>query len=131
MAELKTILVVHTTADEPNADSDAEFELEIGRPGPNLVKPFPNDPNVDERERGKMDLYKIDVSDDNVDNDSAGFNLVMKIKSEDGWLPAAILVFGEAKNGELITLGGRQKWEGGWFDKGSGAVGDAAHTISF
>jgi hypothetical protein len=131
MPELKTIVVVHTTADEPNAGSDANFELEIGRPGADLVKPFPNNPNVNERERGQMDLYKIDVSRDNVNTEVAGFNLVMKIKSGDGWLPASILVFGESKDHELIVLGDRQIWEDGWFDKGPGSVGEEAHTISF
>lgn len=130
MPKLKTIVVVHTTADEPNADSNAEFELEIGRPGPDLVKRFPNDPNVDEREKGKMDIYKIDVSRDNVNTEDAGFNLVMKIKSSDAWLPASILAFGESKDHELIVLGDHQVWEEGWFDKGAGSVGPEAHTIS-
>lgn len=130
MPELKTIIVVQTTADDPNAASDAEFELEIGRPGPDLIKRFPNDPNVKERQRGKMDISKIDVSNDNVNTEDAGFNLVMKIKSEDGWLPAAMLVIGESKDHELIVLGDHQIWEDGWFDKGAGSVGPEAHTIS-
>jgi hypothetical protein len=131
MSRLKTIVVAHTTADEPNASSNAQFELEIGRPGTDLVKPFPDNPNVNERQRGQMDLYTIDVSRDNVDTEDAGFNLVMKIKSGDGWLPASILVFGESKDHELIVLGDHSTWEGGWFDKGAGSVGKEAHTISF
>jgi len=123
-------LVVHTTADKAYAGTDADFQLQIGRPGDDLVKDFPDLPH-DERERGRTDLYVFDVAGDNVNSDDPNFGLTMRmINSEDGWLPESMLVLGQTFSGEAIVLGSHPQWNGGWFDRGSDAEGPEAHVIS-
>jgi hypothetical protein len=86
MPKLKKLLVIHTTSNEDlNANSAADFSLEISRLGQDVTLPFPKNPG--QRQKGKLDTYQFDVSQHNVDSDSAGFHLIMAIKSDDGWLP--------------------------------------------
>ena len=85
MPKLKRILVVHTTANEENANSGADFSLERSRPGPDVTIPFPK--NQNQRQQGKLDFYPFNVSRHNVNSDAPGLSLIMTINSEDGWLP--------------------------------------------
>ena len=124
----QAILVVHTTANAENANSAADFSLEISRPGPDVTIPFPK--NQNQRQQGKLDVYPFNVSQHNVDSDAPGLSLIMTIKSEDGWLPSSIVVLGQAEDDSLTILGNHPFWDGQWFDRGVGSVGEPAHEIS-
>lgn len=50
MPRLKTILVIHTTSNKANANSAADFSLEISRPGQDVTIPFPRNPNQRQQE---------------------------------------------------------------------------------
>lgn len=67
-----------------------------------------------------------------VDSSGPGFNLIMTIKSADGWLPLSIYVLGQTEEGDLELLGDHPFWdqEDGWFDSGVDAEGDASHEIT-
>ena len=130
MPQLNKIIVIHTTADESDAGTDADFALEITKPGTDVRKEFPDLP-YDERERGRTDIYEFDVSGDGVNSDDPVFSITMRMtSSEDGWLPQSIFVLGETTTGSTITLGAHPQWGGGWFDRGSDAAGPEAHVIS-
>jgi hypothetical protein len=128
MPRLKKLLVIHTTSKHQDAASDASFTLEIGMAGNDVTVDFPTNPN--QRRRGKLDIYPIDVSDQNVDSDSPGFNLVMTIGSSDGWLPVSMFVLGLTTDDELWLLGNHPAWDQGWFDTGDDPAGPPAHEIS-
>jgi hypothetical protein len=130
MPKLKTIVVIHTTSTKENANSAADFSLEIGRPGQDVTVPFPRNPN--QRQRGKLDVYQIDVSQHDVDSTGPGFSLIMTIRSDDGWLPLSIYVLGHTEAGDLELLGDHAFWdqEDGWFDSGAAAEGRPSHEIT-
>ncbi|GAA2687324.1 hypothetical protein [Actinoplanes palleronii] len=130
MPLLSGITVIHTTKDESDAGTDADFVLEIERPGDHVELDFPNLPH-NERERGRTDQYQFDVSKENLDSDDPFFKIRMRlIGSEDGWLPQSIFVFGQTVGGTTVVLGAHPEWSDGWFDKGSDAAGPDVHTIS-
>jgi hypothetical protein len=130
MPQLNRIFVTHTTADESDAGSDADFQLRIRMPGDDVIRDFPDLPH-DERERGRTDFYEFDVSGDNVNSDDPVFRITMKmINTDDGWLPQSIFVIGETTTGGIVTLGAHPQWSDGWFDRGSDAAGPEEHVIS-
>jgi hypothetical protein len=114
MPKLKKIVVIHTTVNDPPADSDAEFTLEIARSGSGFSRRFPNKPN--QRQLGRTDLYQFDVSDKDVDSGDEHLRISMKINEDNGWLPQSIFVLGETLDGQGIILGYHRQWPGdGWF----------------
>jgi hypothetical protein len=130
MPKLKTVLVIHTTSDDDDrAGSAADFSLEISRPGADVTLPFEKKPG--QRQRGKLDVYRFDVSQQNVDSDAPGFSLIMTIRSDDGWLPKSIFVLGHTVHDELTLLGDHPFWDR-WFDRGPDAEegSQPAHEIS-
>jgi hypothetical protein len=130
MPRLNTITVIHTTKNESDAGTDADFVLEIVKQGQDVLKEFPDLPH-DERERGRTDQYDFDVSGDDVDSSDPFFSISMRlVNSEDGWLPKSVFVFGQTVNGDNVVLGSHPEWNDGWFDRGSDAAGPEVHTIS-
>jgi hypothetical protein len=130
MPKLDTVTVIHTTAhDDPNAKSEASFELEIGRPGSNFRDNFP--PHMGNRETGRTAVYTFNVRNQRIDSDHGEFVVIMRMvdPSRDGWLPRSIYVIGQSSTGETILLGDHPEW-GEWFDRGDDAVGPEEHTIS-
>jgi hypothetical protein len=123
MPQLNRIFVIHTTADEEDADSDADFQLQIARSvPPDVLRTF-EDLDHDDRERGRTDQYEFDVSGDNVNTDdpalAKGGGIIMRmINSDDGWLPKSIFVLGETIDGKTVVLGSHPQWDGGFFDTG-------------
>lgn len=166
MPKLNTIVVGHTTANVDQANSTADFTLEIvkksGRPikkefRKNLVKHSPQNDQEEEqendqeeeqqeeqreREKRQLDLYRFDVSRDNVNSDDPGFRIRMRINSTDGWLPQSIFVLGHTETGGIVLLGYHPQWGSDtsqspretskWFDKEGAApiAGPEAHVIS-
>ena len=128
MPRLKEIVVVHTTSRHQDAASGADFTLEIGMGGSDVTVDFPTNP--DQRRRGKLDLYRIDVSNHDVDADAPGFHLLMTIQNSDAWLPVSMFVLGLTTDDELRLLGNRPNWDQGWFDRGVDPAGPPAHVIS-
>jgi hypothetical protein len=59
MAQINVIYVVHTTRNVGNAQTAADFELIVTRPGGDLRRPFP-ELRHNERERGLTDSYQIE-----------------------------------------------------------------------
>jgi hypothetical protein len=134
MPKLNNLLIIHTTSNAENAASTADFKLEIGGAGPDVTIDFPK--NQNQRGKGKLDTYRLDVSQREVDSDAAGFNLIMIIKpstsspNTDAWLPSSIVVLGQqAEDGALTLLGNHPFWSD-WFDAGVHPAGDRAHEIS-
>jgi hypothetical protein len=132
MAKLKTLLLIHTTANHQAAASNSEFSLLIDRPGPDLRIDVPNNPG--QRKRGKLDLYPIPMSHHDIEADpnNKKFSITMIIESdapEAGWLPGAIFVLGHTVDNELILLGNHPQWTD-WFDKGDNPAGEESHEIT-
>jgi hypothetical protein len=123
------LTVINTTADEDDADTDADFQLQIARLGQDLVLNEPDLPH-DERERGRTDQYFYDLSGQGVNSDAAGFQVTMRILSSDGWLPSSIFVVGHTPNAGSVVLGSHPTWTDGWFDSGDDPAGPAEHVIS-
>lgn len=132
MPPLTRLFVVQTTADIDDAGTDAGFQLQIARPGGDVLMDFP-DLEHDERERGRTDQYEFDLSGvaPPVNSDDPGFSIIMRmVSTEDGWLPSSIFVFGQTTAGTTIPLGSHPSWSFGAFDRGAGAGGLDAHVIS-
>jgi hypothetical protein len=123
------LTVINTTADEDDADTDADFQLQIARLGQDLVLTEPDLPH-DERERGRTDQYFYDLSGQGVDSDAPGFQITMRILSSDGWLPSSIFVIGHTPNAGNVVLGSHPTWTDGWFDSGDDPAGPVEHVIS-
>jgi hypothetical protein len=129
MPELNAIRVIHTTADESTAETDADFQLQIFRTGEDILLDFPELPH-DERERGRTDRYRFDVSGMGVDSSDPSFGLVMRmVTTTDGWLPASIEVLGETTTGQTVVLGSHDPWTDGAFDRQNPDASDT-HLIS-
>jgi hypothetical protein len=99
MARLRFLYVIHTTADVTDADTDGNFELVVFSP----VNPqaeigefgFPDRPH-DERERGRTDRYRLNVSSLNMDMFHVRPEiLAIRTGSDDAWLPSSIWVIAE------------------------------------
>jgi hypothetical protein len=89
MARINGLTIIQTTADETDAGTDGGFQLQIARPGGDVLRTFPDLP-YDERERGRTDQYFFDLSGENVDSNAPGFQVIMRTLSADGWLPSSI-----------------------------------------
>jgi hypothetical protein len=103
MARLRFLYVIHTTADVTDADTDGNFELVVFSP----VNPqaeigefgFPDRPH-DERERGRTDRYRLNVSSLNMDMFHVRPEiLAIRTGSDDAWLPSSIWVIAEDVQG--------------------------------
>ncbi|MBF6341132.1 hypothetical protein IU450_35385 [Nocardia abscessus] len=129
MVQVNTIFVVHTTKNERTADTDANFDLQIERPGEDLVLRFPELPH-DERARGRTDSYRFDVSGANIDHANLRIHMKM-IDTSDGWLPESIFVIGITPSAAHVLLGSHPNWPAtGWFDRGDNPAGPSKHLIS-
>jgi hypothetical protein len=137
MPKVNTIFVIHTTRNQNNANTDASFELEItDRPFGSQIHVkkfrdlFPSLPH-NERERGRTDSYRFDVSDDDIDSNANEFKITMRmVSTQDGWLPESIFVIGITPAGAAVLLGSHPNWPTGkWFDRGDPRY-SPEHTIS-
>jgi hypothetical protein len=141
MAELSRIFIIHTTSNESNAQTDADFALLASTAGIDFVQLFPDLPH-DEREQGRTDEYEFDVSGaagmpgvEPIDSDNTRLMIIMT-STTNGWLPSSIWAIGETVAGEYVVLANEPDWEERprpeekWFDRGDGAVGPDRHLIS-
>jgi hypothetical protein len=115
MPKLKNILVIHTTSNEPDASTNAEFTLEIVKSsGTPVSKEFSKKdllhPDKLTRQPGELDLFHFDVSTSNINSDESGFRIAMKIKTGNAWLPRSIFVLGHTDTGDIILLGYHPRW---------------------
>jgi hypothetical protein len=78
MSELDTIVVLHTTSWEDDAQTDANFQLEITTSGDRVIKAFDDLPH-NEREPGQTDIYQFDVSGDKIDAEDPGLLITMRM----------------------------------------------------
>jgi hypothetical protein len=93
---LNTIFVIHTTKNVANAGTDASFELQIERFGAPTVKlRFPDLPH-NERERGRTDSYRFEVSRRRIGSDQSFEIFMQMLDTNDGWLPESLFVIGMA-----------------------------------
>ena len=126
MATLQTIYVTHKTRNEASAETDANFQLQIERPGGDVLLPFVGQPH-DERERGRTDLYRFNVSGRGVDS---SHHVIMRMTdTDDGWHPESIFVIGVTTAGASVLLGSHPNW-GPWFDRGASPAGPDTHRIA-
>ena len=115
MAKLRFLYVIHTTANVEDAGTDAGFDLVVF----SQVNPeaelgefrFPDLP-ADERERGRTDEYRFDVSSLDVNMFGQGPDtLAIRMRSDDAnWLPSTIWVIGEDVEGTRELLVGLPNW---------------------
>ena len=129
MTQINGLTIIQTTADKEDAETDADFQLQVTRPGGDLLVTFPDLPH-DERERGRTDQYFFDLTGKNVNTSVDNFQVIMRILSDDGWLPSSIFVLGHPLAGQTFVLGSHPTWTDGSFDSGAGAGGPAEHVIS-
>jgi hypothetical protein len=129
MADLNRIFVIHTTANDDDANSDANFELVVTRPVGEPVFMILDTPNHDDRERGQTDQYVLDVSsvDPRVTTEST--LLVRMVSDDDGWLPKSMWAIGETTSGSFEVLAAHPEWGNRWFDRGDPETPDQ-YTIS-
>lgn len=121
MATLKWIYVLHST--DPNhedAGSDSNFELIATRKSGqgDYRKRFSKWPGSrhDEREKGRTDEYRFDVTDKGITTES---QLKIRIIEEDGWLPCSMWAIGLTESNEFVVLASRPNWDRGWINRGS------------
>ena len=118
MVQINTLFVVHTTSRSmPDARTDANFELQIVRPGddPDFKRLFPDLPH-NEREAGRTDCYRFDVSKDNIDSRMTMY--MEMVDTNDGWLPSSLFVIGIVPDGTGRLLGTHPRWPNtSWFDR--------------
>jgi hypothetical protein len=116
MARLRFLYVIHTTANVTDADTEGTFVLVVFSP----VNPqaeigsfqFPDLPH-DERERGRTDQYRFDVSSLNVNMFGIdGDTLAIRTRSDDAWLPSSIWVIGEDVQGNRELKVALPNWPG-------------------
>ena len=129
MAQINGLTIIQTTADESDAGTDGSFQLQVGKPGADVVRSFPDLP-YDERERGRTDRYFFDLSGEDVDSDAPDFEIGIRTLSNDGWLPSSIFVIGHTSDSRSVVLGSHPTWTDGWFDSGSDAAGPPYHVVS-
>lgn len=124
MALITTIFVIHTTRNETNANTDAAFDLRLTWVGmdpndPRRAIRFPDLPH-NERERGRTDIYKFDVSGANGQGiNTSGLRVYMRMlgNAGDGWLPRSIFVLGAGPRTAPMVLGWHPDWSrNDWFD---------------
>ena len=135
MAKLNSLFVVHTTKNVANAETDADFHLFITVAVPvddahrSVTLLFPDQPH-DERERGRTDSYRFDVSHEHLYTERGLTIWMTMLNGTDGWLPKSVFLIGVTDSGESRVLGGHPDWPSGqWFDRGDPAH-DAGYVIA-
>ena len=134
MAKLRTLWVIHTTANVTDADTDDKFDLVIDgvSPNPNFVGRFhfPDLPNPDERERARTDEYRFNV--ESLDAQLSliqGRNIAIQILGSDAWLPSTIWVIGEDVDRTRRLVAGFPSWPNNrWWSKDS-SEGQASRRL--
>src|SRR5262245_24524472 len=95
MTYISNVWVIHTTAGNKDAETDADFELIVKGPGGYLARADFEDLPTDEREKGTTDMYRF-IFDEPFDWDPARWTVSMRMTStKDGWLPSTIFVLGK------------------------------------
>ena len=122
MAKLRTLWVIHTTANVANADTEDQFDLVIrASPNPNFEARFhfPNLPNPDERERARTDEYRFNVESIDANMELVdGNDMAIETLGSDAWLPSTVWVIGEDVAGQRKLLVGIPKWPSNrWWSK--------------
>lgn len=133
MARLRRVIVTHTTADVPNANTGAHFDLQLFKDGAlRWQEEFPDHP-YDERERGRTDQYEFNILQADLDTEDA-YRIRMKMKTtSNAWLPKSIWAIGETEFGEWVVLAANPNWNFAsdrWFDRGSGSIGQDAYWLN-
>ncbi|MEU6191281.1 hypothetical protein [Nocardia sp. NPDC047038] len=131
MAILRTVYVIHTTRDEEDANTEAEFQLHIVVPGSELGSVQLDFPDVagNERERGRTDRYRFHVNGLGVDSEHRMY--MRMVTTDDGWHPESIWVIGVTTDGKSHLLSSHENWLP-WFDRPgrtTSPMGPAMHRI--
>ncbi|WP_179475801.1 hypothetical protein [Mycolicibacterium vinylchloridicum] len=131
MAKINKLFVVHTTKNIANAGTDADFQLYIHRFGAKpLALIFPDLP-YNERERGRTDFYRFNVSRKSIYTERSLRIYMTMLNSSDGWLPESIFLIGETSTGESVVLGSHPDWPSDlWFDTNEPGS-QAGHLIAY
>ncbi|MDA2895512.1 hypothetical protein PDG61_31730 [Mycolicibacterium sp. BiH015] len=125
---------MHTTRNVADAGTDAAFHLYLtwvddgGRVS--LTLPFP-DLAHNERERGRTDYYRFNVSGKGVDTSRSLQIYMTMLNSVDGWLPSSLFVIGRTTAGQFLVLGAHPNWPSDtWFDTNE-PNSEAGHLIAY
>lgn len=131
MAKLKELFVVHTTKNVADANTDADFALDIEMFGIEPVRlPFPDLP-YNERERGRTDFYRFDVSRKGLYTERSLRIRMTMLNSTDGWLPESLFLIGNTELGESLVLAAYPDWpDNEWFDTNDPAY-PAGYLIAY
>lgn len=133
MTALRYLWVIHTTSADENAGTDEGFQLRIlSQINPNAVVAefeFP-DLQHDERERGRTDEYRFDVSE--LEIDMVGLdedNFCVEILGDDAWLPHSIWIIGQDVEGTRQLLASVPEWPKDLLFSTDEAEGEASHCL--
>jgi hypothetical protein len=118
MVRLKRIFVIHTTATDEDAESDAGFQIQVVAEAGDFIRPFPDLPH-DDRERGRTDQHEFVIPNSVVvDTLDPNFEIRMRMTtSNDGWHPSSIWVLGATMENQIILLGAYPEWGERRFDR--------------
>lgn len=105
---IRRLLMLMTTADEPNAGTDSPIELQITSGG-SLVVDFdiPDTPQA-EQERAQANFYFVPVSSPFTKADLTSTSIRLRIRGGDMWIPGSFFLFGlddaEGRPESLVPL---------------------------
>ncbi len=124
MAILDRVWLIHTTSRVEHANADGAFRLDINSVG----RTTPNNPGIDERERGTTDEYELDFRSAGIEvSDIQPGDISLTALSGDAWLPERIWLIGRDVDNGFHLLVRQFDWpESGWFSTQMTDAGGAA-----
>jgi len=135
MPQLSHLVVIHTTSQVSNAQTNALFRLVlVDASGKENTLDFPTLAH-NERERGRTDQYFFDLTglETQFHSETLGPEQIgIRIRSGDAWLPRSVWVIGFPFSGSPLLLVGHINWPSeGWFSTQASDGGGKAEKIRF
>ena len=132
---IKRLLMLMTTANEANAETNSPIELQITPGGGSspVVFEIPNTPQR-EQERAQANFYFVRVRSPFFTKRSLNPDSIrLKIKGDDAWLPSSFFLFGldDAVGPPelLVPLVHLQDWPYGWLSTDPRDIGGTAKPV--
>lgn len=129
--QIRRLLLLMTTADRTDAETDSPIQLQIAAGGSILVTQQIPDTPQDEQERGQANLYFINAPVPFTrDSVASNGSITLSILGDDAWVPASIFLFGldtaTGRPAHMVPLVAISNWQLGTLssdsDEGSQSV---------